>query len=288
MNNLPTELNMLIANILTCRKLADLSLASMDWYHITKVISLRRTDCLHIKRFNPANMKINSSALIAGRVAEGKTTLINDLLSHKKSLTEGIYLKSSDGFDYLGENKLKNFYDKRTKNNNYNIYSKTLPVACHTTSLAPAYCVVDDIYPYVPNIKTILENVRNINVFALLSTQYVVNYNPTIRRLFRYIFIFRRSTHEDLYYRLYIDHTFLSRDVFNRLLMSCTRNYGCLWEHTNTHGCLVIDIDDCCVFWYEADINIPKQIQIPPMIKEVDTSKYAFNLNETFNKLHHS
>ncbi len=234
MNNLPIELKMLMADILTCRQLVRLSLTSMNWYHITKVISLRRANahlsCLHIKKFNPDNMNINSSVLVIGARRAGKTTLIDHLVDHHRtSLTGGIY---------YADEYTTNIYDTLSHNSAF---------VWHELYNNDAYDVMQPIFA----------NDRHINIFSLLSTQYAGHITPTIRRLFRYIVIFRQRGHpEDLYNKLYLNRVFPSEDILNIHLQRCVRNYGCLREHTNIYGCLVIDTKDRNVFWYEADIHI--------------------------------
>ena len=290
MNNLPTELNMLLAKVLTCRELVRLSLVCMDWYHIIRVILLRRINCIHIKPFNLDNMKINSSVLIVGARGTGKSTLINDILfHHRESLTGGIYTGYDDSTTI--NDKLEKFYNKRIKDiTSYQrescyTYSKTLPVSLHYPqhNVTPTYhCVMDDFHRIPKLYKKIIINASQINVFVLLSTQYVETLVPFLRYQFRYFFIHRGWYFEDLYDKLNIDHIFSSSDVFVRYLQECVRNYGCLWEHTNKYGCLVIDMIDHNIFWYEADINVPKQI--PDPIKEDNLFKYASDLDEVFNE----
>ena len=93
MNNLPIELKMLMADILTCRQLVRLSLTSMNWNHITKVISLRRANahlsCLHIKKFNP-DLVIGMGGFVSGPGGVAARLAKKPLIIHEQNAIAGM------------------------------------------------------------------------------------------------------------------------------------------------------------------------------------------------------
>jgi hypothetical protein len=213
---------------------------------------------VQLKRFKPENMGNDKVCLFIGKRGTGKTTLVTDIMEHKKGIPFAMAMSGTEdgnghygqfvapGFVFSGYNKeaverlilrQKRVIKTRGKDN-------TPPVLFLMDD-----CIYDKGFMNDTVMRQLFLNGRHWKIFFMLTTQYCMDINPMVRSNVDYVFILKNNIPKERI-KLF-DHFFgVCGDyaTFNQIMNECTSNYGCVvLDNTVTSNRL-----EDCVFWYKA------------------------------------
>ncbi len=221
---------------------------------------------LEIKKFNPKNIGDERVCVFIGKRATGKTTLVTDILYHKRHIPAGIVMSGTEeGNSYYQQyvpdlfvyneykaetaEKLINRQKKvvRNKNTNPNIF------------LLIDDCMYDKKMIRDKNVRLVFMNGRHWKIFFLLTMQYCMDLSPDLRANVDYVFVLRENiiqNREKIYKNFF--GIFPNFDMFNQVLNNCTENYECLVLDNTAKSNKIEDV----VFWYKATVRPPGSFKI--------------------------
>src|SRR6056300_464836 len=174
---------------------------------------------LQLRKFKPESMADDKVCVFIGKRNTGKSTLVTDILYHKKHLPAGIVLSATE------------------EGNHY--YQQYVP----------------DLFIYGDYDREAIERVmngRHWKIFFMLTMQYCMDLPPALRANVDYVFILRENiiqNREKLYKSFF--GIFPSFDMFCKVMDACTENYECLVLDNTVKSNKIQD----CVFWYKATIR---------------------------------
>lgn len=224
---------------------------------------------LHLKKFNLSQIPDDKNVVLISSRGGGKSTVIVDLLYHKRDIPIGTVICPTEGSNgtfsshvpklfihqeytpQLIENVLKRQKKimKRMKRD-IETYGKS-------TIDPRAFLVMDDMmfddsWKKDKNIKYIFANGRHEKLLFILSLQYLKGIPPAFRTNCDYVFIFRECVvaNRKLIYENFAG-MFPTFDVFCRVLDQTTENYECLVIDKTTKSNKLEDQ----VYWFKADIH---------------------------------
>ena len=170
-----------------------------------------------------------STVLILGKRATGKTTLVKDILYHKKDIPKGIVVSSMADFDRYNKHVpnafIYNEYTEKLVDRLLNERKKTFNLKRYDypDMDARAFVVFDncmfdtDAYKS-EQMKEIFMNGRCYRLTSIFAESYGLTMPPPIRCNIDYVFIFRENfaSNKKILYEHYCG-IFPSFDIFNRI-----------------------------------------------------------------------
>jgi len=220
---------------------------------------------LQLKKFKPENMPDDKVCVFIGKRGTGKSTLVTDILYHKKHLPVGIVMSATEE----GNHHYKQFvpdifiygdYDKeaieRVLERQKRIIG-ALPEGAPSKSSSGAFVLLDDCmydrrFMKDVCIRQCFMNGRHWKIFFMLTMQYCMDLTPDLRANVDYVFILRENViqnREKLYKSFF--GIFPSFEMFNQVMNMCTENYECLVLDNTSKSNKIQD----CVFWYKAKMR---------------------------------
>lgn len=214
---------------------------------------------LQLKKFNPASMADDKVCVFIGKRGTGKSTLITDILYHKRHIPAGIVMSATED----GNHHYKSFvpdlfiygdYDREAiervldRQKGISIKGQTPPGAF----LLLDDCMYDRKFMKDVCIRQCFMNGRHWKIFFMLSMQYCMDLSPDLRANVDYIFILRENivqNREKLYKSFF--GVFPNFNTFSKVMDACTENFECLVLDNTSKSNRVED----CVFWYKAAIR---------------------------------
>ena len=213
---------------------------------------------LQLKRFDPSKMGDDKVCVFIGKRGTGKSTLVTDILWHKKHIPAGIVMSATEE----GNHHFRQFVPDLFIHGDYNRDSiekvlerqKRIVAAGRGT---PAFMLLDDCmydksFMRDTCIRQCFMNGRHWKIFFMMTTQYVMDMTPMIRANTDYVFVLRdnvRQNRENLYKCFF--GVFPTFDMFSQVMDACTENYECLVLDNTSKSNKITD----CVFWYKAPIR---------------------------------
>ena len=208
---------------------------------------------LSIKLFNMMEIKNNSNILIIGMQNSGKSTLIRDILYHKKN--------SSIGAIFSKTEPLNRFYsDFCPLNTIYYDYNKYIVIDNIENKKGFYINIIDDCMSFRKDWtdqKEILDMMdKKNNCMNIFSIKYPLLFNDEFRDMFDYVFFMHDAFISNIK-RLHTYAPFIDEfSNFNKIFAQIF--------HVNYYNIMVIDnttdsflIEDR-IFWYKATIDLPK------------------------------
>lgn len=224
---------------------------------------------IKLERFDPRKMADSRVCAFIGKRNTGKTTLVTDILWHKRHIPAGLAMSGTED----GNGHYKQFIPDMYVYGDYNkeaveklIDRQKRMIAKYGKDKAPAvFLLFDDLmydkaFMRDQGVRQLFMNGRHWNIFFMMTTQYILDMSPMIRSNCDYVFVCRdnvRQNRENLYKCFF--GMFPSFDVFCTVMDQCTENYECLVLDTTVKSNKIQDQ----VYWYKAPIHTPFRVGGP-------------------------
>ena len=222
---------------------------------------------IQLKKFKPENMADDKVCVFIGKRGTGKSTLVTDILYHKKHIPAGIVMSATEEGNhhyktYVPDLFIYGDYDKDAIER---VLDRQKNILIHNKPLSPAFLLLDDCMydrKFMKDvcIRQCFMNGRHWKIFFMLTMQYCMDLTPDLRANVDYVFILRENViqnREKLYKAFF--GIFPTFDMFNQVMTACTENYECLVLDNTSKSNKVED----CVFWYKAGMRKNFRIGAP-------------------------
>lgn len=234
---------------------------------------------INIKKFDPSTIGDNRVLVFIGKRGTGKTTLVTDILYHKKHLPVGIVMSGTEE----GNSYYQQFVPDLFIYNEYNsdvidkVINRQKGLVKTKVERSNAFILLDDCM-YDKRLvrdkctRAIFMNGRHWNIFFMLTMQYCMDLSPDLRANVDYVFILRENiiqNREKIFKHFF--GIFPNYEMFSQVLNSCTENYECLVLDNTSKSNKIEDV----VFWYKAKIREPGTFRVgAPKFWECHKKKY--------------
>lgn len=218
----------------------------------------------NFKRFDPSTIRDDKVIAITARRGSGKTTLMTDLLYHKRHIPAGIVMSATEeGNSHYGK-----FIPSRFIYNNYSddviqkLIARQKKLLGDKEKDVNVFLILDDIafdksIFRKESMRYMFMNGRHLKILMILSMQFSLDLPPALRSNVDYLICFADNNQTNQK-RLY-DHFFGNFPTFQSFQMafqSLTKDYSCMiLDNTVTSGKL-----EDSVFWYKAEFHRPFRI----------------------------
>lgn len=212
-----------------------------------------------LKKFNMDSIRDCSKSVFIGKPNCGKSTLVKDLLYHKRHVPSATVIcptHRSNGA-YTGLVPESCIFDEYDSTITEDIIRRQRRVIKAKQEIPDTFyilddCLYDDSWVKDTNMKYIFMNGRWEKIFFIWTMQYCLGIPPALRTCIDYVFILRENiigNRRRLYE--YYAGMFPSFDIFCSILDNCSENYECLVIDNTTISNKIEDQ----VFWYKADLH---------------------------------
>ena len=223
---------------------------------------------LQLRKFNPKSMADDKVCVFIGKRNTGKSTLVTDILYHKKHIPAGIVMSATEEGNHHYQKYVPDLfiYADYDKDAIERVLERQRKIV-NTNSTSHAFILLDDCmynkkFMKDTCIRKCFMNGRHWKIFFMFTMQYCMDLSPDLRANIDYIFVLRENivqNREKLYKNFF--GVFPTLDMFNQVMNSCTENYECLVLDNTSKSNKIED----CVFWYKADIHKEFKIGSPQL-----------------------
>jgi len=223
---------------------------------------------VQLKKFKPESMADDKVCVFIGKRGTGKSTLVTDILYHKRHIPAGIVMSATEE----GNHHYKAFvpdlfiysdYDRDAIERVLERQKQMLRKNKSQSSFVLLDdCMYDKKFMKDVCIRQCFMNGRHWKLFFMLTMQYCMDLTPDLRANVDYVFILRENViqnREKLYKSFF--GIFPTFDMFNQIMNACTENYECLVLDNTSKSNKVED----CVFWYKAKMRKNFRIGSPAL-----------------------
>jgi len=223
---------------------------------------------IQLKKFNPASMGDDKVCVFIGKRGTGKSTLVTDILYHKKHLPAGVVMSATEEGNHWYQQFIpdlfiygeydKDIIERVIDRQRKMVNMKPPPGKQELTSrdigafILMDDCMYDRRFLKDACIRQCFMNGRHWKIFFMLTMQYCMDLSPDLRANVDYVFIARENViqnREKLYKAFF--GIFPNFDMFNQVMTACTENYEVLVLDNTSKSNRIED----CVFWYKAKIH---------------------------------
>lgn len=214
---------------------------------------------IEIKKFNPKTIDDTRVCVFIGKRGTGKTTLVTDILYHKKYIPAGIVMSGTEEGNsyyqqYVPDLFVYNEYQSETMERVINRQKKAVRSKKDGSNIFVLVddCMYDKKMIRDKNIRGIFMNGRHWKIFFMLTMQYCMDLSPDLRANVDYVFVLRENiiqNREKIYKNFF--GIFPNFEMFSQVLNSCTENYECLVLDNTSKSNKIEDV----VFWYKAALR---------------------------------
>ena len=191
---------------------------------------------IQLRKFNPASMKDDKVCVLIGKRNTGKSTLVTDILYHKKHLPAGIVMSATEEGNHHYQQFVPDLfiYSDYDKDAIERVLERQRQILLRNKPITPAFILLDDCmydkkFMKDTCIRKCFMNGRHWKIFFMLTMQYCMDLTPDLRANVDYVFILRENiiqNREKLYKAFF--GIFPTFDMFNQIMNACTENYECL------------------------------------------------------------
>ena len=214
---------------------------------------------IQLKKFKPESMADDKVCVFIGKRGTGKSTLVTDILYHKKHLPAGIVMSATEEGNhhykqYVPDLFIYGDYDKEAIERVLARQKKLISAKKENVGsfILLDDCMYDRKFMKDSCIRQCFMNGRHWKIFFMLTMQYCMDLTPDLRANVDYVFILRENVlqnREKLYKSFF--GVFPTFDMFNQVMNACTENYECLVLDNTSKSNKLED----CVFWYKAKLR---------------------------------
>jgi len=221
---------------------------------------------LELKKFNPQEMKQDAVLFYLGKRRSGKSYCLKDILSYHKDIPCGIVLSPTEIsnqffqkfipniliYDEYKPEIIKRFLERQikvTKQKNDEIKKYGKSDIDPRAFIILDDCLYDKSWQNDKNIRSILMNGRHYSILTIITSQYPLGFNPTIRSQIDYVFVFKNNIikERDKIYNHYAGIC-NSLEVFNKIMDTTTENFEVMVIDNTSHTNSIADQ----IKWYRA------------------------------------
>jgi len=223
---------------------------------------------IQLKKFNPATIADDKVCVFIGKRGTGKSTLVTDVLYHKKHIPAGVVMSATEE----GNHHYKKFvpdlfiygdYDRDAIDRVLDRQKQIIAAKKKSNAfILLDDCMYDRKFMKDTCIRQCFMNGRHWKIFFMLTMQYCMDLTPDLRSNVDYVFILRENivqNREKLYKSFF--GVFPTLAMFAQVMDACTENYECLVLDNTSKSNKIQD----CVFWYKAKIRKNFKIGSPAL-----------------------
>lgn len=224
---------------------------------------------IQLRKFNPETMADDKVCVFIGKRNTGKSTLVTDILYHKRHLPAGIVMSATEDGNHHYQQFIPDLfiygdYDKEAIER---VLARQKQLVGAGREKCGAFLLLDDCMYDKKFMKDIcirqcFMNGRHWKIFFMLTMQYCMDLTPDLRANVDYVFIMRENiiqNREKLYKSFF--GVFPSFEMFSKVMDACTENYECLVLDNTSKSNKIQD----CVFWYKAKIRKNFKVGAPEL-----------------------
>ncbi len=213
---------------------------------------------IQLKKFDPTKIADDKVCVFIGKRGTGKSTLVTDMLYHKRSIPVGVVMSATEE----GNHYYKQFVPDLFIYGDYNkeVIEKVIErqkKLVSSNKKSPAFILLDDCMynkSFMKDhcIRQCFMNGRHWKIFFMLTMQYCMDLSPDLRANVDYVFVLRENViqnRERLWKSFF--GVFPTFELFNQVMNACTENYECLVLDNTSKSNKIED----CVFYYKAPIR---------------------------------
>lgn len=213
---------------------------------------------IQLKKFDPSRIADDKVCVVIGKRGTGKSTLVTDLLYHKRSIPAGVVMSATEEGNHYYKQFVPDLfiygdYSKETIEKVIDRQKRLIAA----NKLSPAFILLDDCmynksFTKDTCIRQCFMNGRHWKIFFMLTMQYCMDLSPDLRANVDYVFVLRENViqnREKLWKAFF--GIFPSFEMFNQVMNACTENYECLVLDNTSKSNRLED----CVFYYKAPIR---------------------------------
>lgn len=224
---------------------------------------------IQLKKFKPESMADDKVCVFIGKRGTGKSTLVTDILYHKRHIQAGIVMSATEEGNhhyqqYVPDLFIYGDYDReaieKVLQRQKNLVGKG--INDKNAFILLDDCMYDRKFMKDVCIRQCFMNGRHWKLFFMLTMQYCMDLTPDLRANVDYVFILRENViqnREKLYKSFF--GIFPTFDMFNQVMTACTENYECLVLDNTSKSNKLQD----CVFWYKAKVHNNFRIGSPAL-----------------------
>ena len=237
---------------------------------------------LQLTKFDPSKMGNDKVCLFIGKRGTGKSTLVMDIMYHKRALPAGVVMSATEEGNhfygkYVPDLFVHGAYKKEVLER---LIQSQKDRMMKYGSVDPVFVLLDDCmydrgFMKDECIRQLFMNGRHWKIFFLLTTQYCMDIPPALRTNVDYVFVLRENVimnRERLYKSFF--GVFPTFGMFQQVMDSCTENYECLVLDNTSKSNHINE----CVYWYRAALRPPFKIGSPSF-----WSYHSKNYNPKYN-----
>lgn len=213
---------------------------------------------MRLRKFDPRTIADDKVCVFVGKRNTGKSTLVTDILYHKKHIPIGIVMSATEDGNHYYKQYIPDIFVHGDYNKDAieNILARQKKVV-NSPNPTHAFILLDDCmydrkFMRDTCIRQCFMNGRHWKIFFMLTMQYCMDMTPALRSNVDYVFILRENIlqNREKLWKSFCG-IFPTFDMFNQVMDKCTENYECLViDNTSKSN----NIEDC-VFWYKAAIH---------------------------------
>jgi hypothetical protein len=213
---------------------------------------------IQLKRFDPRSIGTDKVCVVIGKRGTGKSTLVTDLLYHKRDIPIGVVMSATEEGNHYYKQFIPDLfiYGDYSKDTIEKVISRQKKLSAQGT-IKPAFILLDDCmynkaFMKDSCIRQCFMNGRHWKIFFLLTMQYCMDLSPDLRANVDYVFVLRENViqNRERLYKAFFG-VFPSFDLFNKVMTACTADYECLVLDNTSKSNKLED----CVFYYKAPIR---------------------------------